>query len=617
MPHALLLSPDDQAVSAITAVLEELSVTCERPLDGVSAAQKINSQSFDLVLVDCENLPAAKLIFDVCRRGKNGNNPVPIAIVDGRAGLPTAFRLGAELILTKPVAKDQARTTIRSAVGRVKKDAPTNDSAAAQGSDASASSQLTSSSEPTPGFTAATASTGVTATIAATITSPAMHAPMMGASAAATTGAAAAVAPATSASKPATHPEPKQSLGSSLGSLGSSPEVHVMESAAPGALASKPKLPLSDDPVLAELERTELEASDQAESKAAETSKAEPQPDVAKSTPERTATTSNSNAPTFLSYQQKRQRGPLVALFVLFLATAGFYAAWTYQPGFQAIVQPQIDRALHLAGLPTLAAPVTSSAKPSIPTTVSTSAPAAAVPGAAPVSSSSSIDTTNMPPAAPDAPTTAATGSATGSSSASAAAGGTTPALPIVTSAAPATPSAPAAKTTTTSTPVATKSDASKTVVAKSGNTKAVDTKVSDKDAKFSAKSSEKLSDKSGAKSSDKNDTAAPVAVSDTPLPGEASAIILSSKGAEKRLSHSVPPKYPAGEKPADAQGTVVLKEVVDENGKVAGVRLVEGDPALANAAIAAVKQWRYRPYERDGKTQPFQTVVIIDFQRP
>src|SRR5882672_5425144 len=124
MPHALLLSPDDQAVSAITGVLEEMSVTFERPLDGPSAAKKLNSQSYDLVLVDCENLPAAKLIFDVCRRSQTGTNPVPIAIVDGRAGLPTAFRLGAELILTKPVAKDQARTTIRTAVSRVKKDEP-------------------------------------------------------------------------------------------------------------------------------------------------------------------------------------------------------------------------------------------------------------------------------------------------------------------------------------------------------------------------------------------------------------------------------------------------------------------------------------------------------------
>src|SRR5271167_2607294 len=132
MPHALLLSPDDQAVSAITGVLEEMSVTCERPLDGSSAAQKLNARSFDLVLVDCENLPAAKLIFDVCRRGKNGNNPVPIAIVDGRVGLPTAFRLGAELILTKPVAKDQARSTVRTAVSRVRREAPAYENIFAQ-----------------------------------------------------------------------------------------------------------------------------------------------------------------------------------------------------------------------------------------------------------------------------------------------------------------------------------------------------------------------------------------------------------------------------------------------------------------------------------------------------
>ncbi len=65
MSQALLLSPDDQAVSAITCVLEEMSVKCERPLDGISAAEKLNSHSFDLVLVDCENLSAAKLIFDV------------------------------------------------------------------------------------------------------------------------------------------------------------------------------------------------------------------------------------------------------------------------------------------------------------------------------------------------------------------------------------------------------------------------------------------------------------------------------------------------------------------------------------------------------------------------
>jgi TonB family protein len=60
-----------------------------------------------------------------------------------------------------------------------------------------------------------------------------------------------------------------------------------------------------------------------------------------------------------------------------------------------------------------------------------------------------------------------------------------------------------------------------------------------------------------------------------------------------------------------------VLKAVVDESGDVAAVRLVEGNAALATAAINAVKQWRYRPYIRDGKAMPFQTIVIVDFQRP
>jgi protein TonB len=82
-------------------------------------------------------------------------------------------------------------------------------------------------------------------------------------------------------------------------------------------------------------------------------------------------------------------------------------------------------------------------------------------------------------------------------------------------------------------------------------------------------------------------------------------------------LAHSIPPKYPFDARSAEGQGTVVLKEVVDETGKVAGVRLIEGNAALANAAIEAVKQWSYRPYVRDGKAQPFQTVVILDFQKP
>src|ERR1035438_5305497 len=103
-------------------------------------------------------------------------------------------------------------------------------------------------------------------------------------------------------------------------------------------------------------------------------------------------------------------------------------------------------------------------------------------------------------------------------------------------------------------------------------------------------------------------------ALTNTPLPDEKTTIVLSSKGAETRLSYSPPPKLPAGTHAGSAEGTVVLKAVVDNQGKVEGLRLVEGNATLATAAIEAVKQWRYRPYLRDGKAQPFQTVVIVDF---
>ncbi|MGZ4827088.1 MAG: hypothetical protein ACXVY9_06960, partial [Terriglobales bacterium] len=293
MPHALLLSPDDQAVTAITDVLEEMSVTCERPLDGASAAQKLNSHSFDLVLVDCENLPAAKLIFDVCRRGKSGNNPVPIAIVDGRAGLPTAFRLGAELILTKPVAKDQARNTIRTAVSRVRKDVPANESVPVQPANpampgvvmttaampeeraraAAVSSQLTSFADPVPAAVPIVASTKILSAPTVTTT---MHSAVD----------EIAAPPAT----PKLNPRSAPVLASSLPEV--SPARAVLEDSKPARLPS-------DDPVLAELEESELKES--------ELKSKEP----GKVATDKTA--AGSAAPVFASYQQNQQkkRSPL------------------------------------------------------------------------------------------------------------------------------------------------------------------------------------------------------------------------------------------------------------------------------------------------------------------
>lgn len=583
MPHALLLSPDDQAVSAITGVLEEMSVTCERPLDGTSAAQKLNSQSFDLVLVDCENLPAAKLIFDVCRRGKNGNNPVPIAIVDGRAGLPTAFRLGAELILTKPVAKDQARTTIRTAVSRVRKDIPANENvpvhsasaaagavvseAHAQGAAAGgSSSQLTSFAEPAPSFAASS-------TAAASSSAASAAAPAMKMNSAVEEIARSAAPKAASILNPRSASSSTSSLEPSLSEASSAAAVSVKSKLVP------PTIP-SDDPVLAELERTEQEASDLLEIK--DTQIKNPEQKAKPAQPEH-----QSFAPVF-SYQQNRQkpRGTLVALFVLMLACAGFYAAWTYQPGFREIAQPQIDRVLMLVDRGLVLAGIEHPQQNLAPASNAPKPSAQPAPATTPATvSESPTDPNQTPSTSPDSAASSPTASATNSPTTSAVANAAN--VPTQPTGTPGkATAAPTSTATTTTAPVAPKS---------------TDSKLNDS----------KLSDNKN----DKKDALA-AALSSAPLPGENNAIILSSKGAEKRLSHSVPPKYPA-EARSGAEGTIVLKEVVDETGKVDGVRLVEGDATLAASAIKAVKQWRYRPYVRDGKVQAFQTVVIIDFQHP
>jgi len=111
--------------------------------------------------------------------------------------------------------------------------------------------------------------------------------------------------------------------------------------------------------------------------------------------------------------------------------------------------------------------------------------------------------------------------------------------------------------------------------------------------------------------------TEAAAASTDRELPADEGAVVLSSKGAEKRLIHLVPPTLPVGASAPGPDGTIVLKTMVDDSGKVESVTLIEGNPALADAAIHAVKQWRYRPYVRNGRSVPFQTVVLVDFQRP
>ena len=64
-------------------------------------------------------------------------------------------------------------------------------------------------------------------------------------------------------------------------------------------------------------------------------------------------------------------------------------------------------------------------------------------------------------------------------------------------------------------------------------------------------------------------------------------------------------------------EGPVVLDATVSENGLLENVKVVSGHAVLAQAAIEAVRQWRYRPYLLNGKPVRMQTKITVNFKMP
>jgi TonB family protein len=75
-----------------------------------------------------------------------------------------------------------------------------------------------------------------------------------------------------------------------------------------------------------------------------------------------------------------------------------------------------------------------------------------------------------------------------------------------------------------------------------------------------------------------------------------------------------VPPVYPEAAKKAHVQGEVVLRATIGKKGDVENLQLVSGSPQLAPAAIEAVKQWKYRPYMKDGHAVEVETDITVNF---
>ena len=77
------------------------------------------------------------------------------------------------------------------------------------------------------------------------------------------------------------------------------------------------------------------------------------------------------------------------------------------------------------------------------------------------------------------------------------------------------------------------------------------------------------------------------------------------------KLVNKVTPVYPPLAKQARIQGTVRLQAVIAKDGSVVELQVLSGHPLLVQAALDAVRQWRYHPTLLNG--EPVEVVTTVD----
>src|SRR3984885_1536237 len=119
--QALLFCPDEKTARSVTQVLSELDFTVTPCTEPFGAVKKLMGEHFDAVVVDCDNEQNATLLFKSARNTPNNQSALAVAVVEGQAGVAKAFRIGANLVLTKPINVEQAKGTLRVARGLLRK----------------------------------------------------------------------------------------------------------------------------------------------------------------------------------------------------------------------------------------------------------------------------------------------------------------------------------------------------------------------------------------------------------------------------------------------------------------------------------------------------------------
>lgn len=82
----------------------------------------------------------------------------------------------------------------------------------------------------------------------------------------------------------------------------------------------------------------------------------------------------------------------------------------------------------------------------------------------------------------------------------------------------------------------------------------------------------------------------------------------------EAALIYKAQPQYPAAARLMHIAGTVRLQATIGKDGRVGDLEVLSGNPTLAQAAVAAVREWRYRPTQLNNEVVEVQTEITVNF---
>jgi len=101
---------------------------------------------------------------------------------------------------------------------------------------------------------------------------------------------------------------------------------------------------------------------------------------------------------------------------------------------------------------------------------------------------------------------------------------------------------------------------------------------------------------------------------SDAPPP-PARVVRIGGQLIAPKLVHKGAPDYPELARQARLQAVIILEAWVGTDGRVKGVKVLRGAPLFDDPAMAAVKQWRYKPLLLNGQPTEFILTVTITFK--